>query len=381
MAEAETESESPNSGMFTASGVPGAVVNLEPECRTRASELLEGLEVLMTRLANDERLYGAATQLKTQLVDEFYTNGTPANNLSHAFSLHGPNESQLPVEVFQEQAAQQVNAAAFQNRTRLKVGRTLATVRELQNAYPERAELQELAGLLDDLDLDGTATEMLQNVQGLTNTGVFERYLQAKAQFLSDWEQHQESSHAQSDPAPFTPEDLMATMQALHFQERRLVNHPEVIRYKDYHYFRRFNLACDRTVSSLHTEFWGDDAMRQHFIDFVQRIRDGFPNPTPFFVFRFKDSFTYLLLGSPDDRLLASLAEQSEHVPVHAKLLLRQSNHAYRELFAELEEAPSAFHNCLKEATRPFVNQLNTQLGLELPEEFTQFFNVEAAAE
>ena len=381
MAEAETESESPNSGMFTASGVPGAVVNLEPERRTRARELLEGLEALMTRLEADERLHDAATLLKTQLVDEFYANGIPANNLSHAFSLRGPNKSQLPVEVFQEQDAQPVDAAAFQNRTRLKVRRTLATVRELQNAYPERTELLELAGLLDDLDLDGTAAEMLQNVQELTNTGVFERYLQAKAQFLSDWEQLQESSHAQSDPAPFTPEDLIATMQALHFQERRLVNHPEVIRYKDYHYFRRFNLACDRTVSSLHMEFWGNDSMCEHFIDFVQRIRDAFPNPTPFFVFRFKDSFTYLLLGSPDDGLLASLAKQSEQAPVHAKLLLRQSNHNYRELFAELEEDPSAFHNCLKEAIRPFVNQLNTQLGLELPEEFTQFFKVEAAAE
>lgn len=381
MAEAETESESPKSGMFISSETPGAVLNLEPERRTRASELLEDLEALMTRMQSDERLHDAMTQLKSQLVDQFYANTTPPKNLANALSLRGPNDSQLPVEVFQEQTAQRLDTEGFQHRTRLKARRTLATIRELQNAYPDRTELQELAGMLDDLDLDGSATEMLQSVQELTQTGVFKLYLQAKTQFLTDWEELQESSHAQSDPAPFTPEHLIATMQALHFQERRLVNHPEVIRYKDCRYFRRFNLECDRTVSSLHTEFWGDDPMREHFIDFVQRIRDDFLDPTPFFVFRFKDSFTYLLLGSPDDGLLASLATQSEQAPVHAKLLLRQANHVYRELFAEPEDDPSAYHNCLKETMRPFVNQLDTQLGLELPEEFTQFFKVEADEE
>ena len=79
--------------------------------------------------------------------------------------------------------------------------------------------------------------------------------------------------------------------------------------------------------------------------------------------------------------VLASLATQSEQAPVHAKLLLRQANHVYRELFAEPEDDPSAYHNCLKETMRPFVNQLDTQLGLELPEEFTQFFKVEADEE
>ena len=378
MPETESESESTQTGLFSASGTPGVAVNLETERRSHASELLAGLEELMTRLQSDERLHAAATQLKTQLVDEFYTNGTPSPTLSKAFSLRGPNASQLPVEVFQEQAAQKVNASEFQKRTRLKVRRTLATVRELQSAYPDRKELQELSSLLDDLDLDGSAAEMLQNVQELTKTGVFEQYLQAKQQFLSDWEQLQDTEHAESDPTPFTQEDLMATMHALHFQERRLVNHPEVIRYKDYRYFRRFNLACDPTVSSLHTDFWGSDELREQFIDFVQRVRDNFLNPTPFFVFRFKDSFSYLLLGSPDEGLLTSLAEQAEQAPVHAKILLRQSNYVFRELSAESQEDPSAFHNCFKEALRPFVDQFNVQLGLELPESFTQFFKVAA---
>ena len=69
---------------------------------------------------------------------------------------------------------------------------------------------------------------------------------------------------------------------------------PEVLRYKNYQFFRSFNATTHSQLNSITLGFWKDEKMRDYFLRFMTATRSAFAEHAPFFVFRFENSFTYL---------------------------------------------------------------------------------------
>lgn len=350
----------------------GLFLDMDGETRQQARQALTGFTTLRNNFLQMGNLSRVLELLQGVLIEQLYSLRQIPDSLTRALALKGANQSELPCEVFQQFESQQCPPEVFLHRTRLKIRRTLRNLEELAKAFPDEPMLQEVGEMLREIPSDLDAVKLEQEVVALTQRPAFQHYLQAKDRFLTDWIRHQESEQGQIDPRALTEKELSGTLQALQAQQSKIEDKPEVLRYKNYQFFRSFNTTTQPQLSSVTLEFWKDEKMRDFFLRFMTATRSAFAEHAPFFVFRFENSFTYLLCGFPDDQLLEALERNQELVPVHAKILMRQANQSYRELRCEVTN--ETYHACLKAAMYPFVQHLNRRVKMELPAEFINFF-------
>ena len=352
----------------------GLYLDMDNDMRQLAQKTLLGFSPLRSSFLQIGRLNRVLELLQGILVEKLYSLRQVPDNLTQALTLKGANQSEIPCETFQDFEKQSCNPEVFLHRTRLKIRRTLRNLQELTKAFPDEPMLQEVEQMLRALPADLDAVKLEQETVALTQKPSFQHYLQAKERFLVDWVKAQEAEQGQIDTRPLSDSELGGTLKALQGQMSKIEEKPEVLRYKNYQFFRSFNATTHSQLNSITLDFWKDEKMRDYFLRFMTATRSAFAEHAPFFVFRFENSFTYLLCGFPDDQLLNALERNQEMVPVHAKILMRQANQSYRELRSE--DDPESYHTCLKAAMYPFVHHLNRRVRMELPDEFLNFFRV-----
>lgn len=354
----------------------GIHLDIADELRSQVHQTLGGVSGIRETMMGVNRLQPMFRIIQARIIDQLYGQTTPPDEFYSSTTLQGENGSELRCEVFQPWEPLRVSRDVFEKRTRLKIQRTLLNLRELEKAYPDNYDLSELMDKLSNLNLDSSAGVLRQKIMAVTRTTPFHSYLSMKQQFVDDWVTESSEAHADANYSPLDEAALSATMKALQQQKPLIEKKPEVLRYKDQNFFRYFNVPTHGVMNSLSTDFWKTEDNRDCFLQFMMTIRSSFPDVTPFFVFRFENSFTYLLCGFSDESLLKALEENRDVVPVHAKIIMRQANHSYRELTSEQMMNSTLYYNCLKEAMRPFVNHLNQHLQMGLPNYFLRFFEV-----
>lgn len=352
----------------------GLYLDMDTEVRSQAYRVLNGFTTLRSNFMQMGTLRRVVELLQGLLVEQFYSLRQIPDNLTKALALRGANDSELPCEAFQVWEKQSCDADLFLHRTRLKVKRTRRNLQELIKAFPDDPMLQEIEQALGRLSLDVPASQLERDVVAITQQPAFQNYLQAKERFLSEWIRKQEEEQSKMDTRALSGSELQGTLKALQAQRDRIDEKPEVLRYKNYQFFRQFNAQAHDCLNSYSLDLWGDEKTRDTFLRFMTATRSAFSEHAPFFVFRFENSFTYLLCGFPDTHLLEALEQNQDTVPVHAKIIMRQANQTYRELHSASEANRAAYHQCLREAMYPFVTHLNQRVKMELPSDFIHFF-------
>jgi len=356
----------------------GVELDIDQESRDEIQQSLAGFSSIRDTILTQqgEKLGGVFRLLQSRMISRIYSAEGHLNTLDAAMSLEGPNNSELSCESLQTWEPQSCDGASFQRRTYLKIGRTLENIKELRKAYPQEFVLKELENSLSDINPDLKARVLDQEVRHISESEEFATYLRLKNKFMDEWIKVQAESHAVLDKQAFAEEELSATMQALMHQKALIAKSPEVIRYTNYEIFHPFNAQAHSEITSLSLDFWKTEFNRESFLKLISEARKAFEVPAPFFILRFEHSFTYFLCGFPDEHLLKSLEENNDTTPVHGKIIMRQSNQTYRELTSHESMNRTLYHNCLKEALKPYVHQLNKALRINFPKKFLDFFVV-----
>ena len=354
----------------------GLLLDLDSEVRTQAHWVLNGLSALQSNLLQIDKLKEVFQILQMKVVDQLFSLQQIPQTLTKALTLHGPNQSHLPCETFQQFEPKLCSSDLFRQRTQLKIKRTLENITQFLKAYPDEEPLRELESSLRYFKLDDSAQALDQTIRQLTQLPEFLRYLELKDQFLEDWKELQTKEQGTINTRLFSTPELSQIMKVLQNQKGKIEKKPEVLRYKKPQFFRSFNRVTHGEVNSISMGFWKIEKNRDQFLRFITATRKAFSEQAPFSVFRFENSFTYLLCGFPDEQLLGSLEQNQDMVPVHAKILLRQSNQSYRELTAEDGHDLTLYYNCLKEAMYPFILYLNQRVQMNLSDDFINFFRI-----
>lgn len=310
--------------------------------------------------------------IQTRLIDGSYQDTIP--QINQDFILEGPHQSRLSLDVFLPGKSKPTQQDEFQYRVWLKLQRTLLNLESLIQAYPEALGLNELKNQLEMIDCNTPAERLHRELMHLIKTPGFRQYLLMKESFLTDWVGQESREHAQMDFTPLKTSDLQNIIKALLAQNQSRSGTDPVLRYTEDRFFRYFNGQRHPLVCSGSHGFWGTPEIEQGFHDLIGGIQRCYGAQVPFHVFRFKNSFTYFLCGFADSDVQEAHLSQQDVVPVHAKILMRQMDRSYRELVADDSSDHYLYLQSLKRAMRPFIDDLNHRLDLNLPEAFLHFF-------
>lgn len=354
----------------------GLALEVDQQFRFQAKGVLSRLAMVKEEVEDSVSFLPIFQMVRAKVIDQAYNRQSPAVDVEALLKLNGRNNSELNYEVFRPSIAKRCTPHTFEARTRLKIGRTILNLKELRKAYGS-SQLQELEEQLHNyLQSGGNPFVLRQKLVVLSRSSNFSTYLQLKQEFLEEWTQSQASFQGKFDPAPLADAALSDTMKAL-FQQKPIIHQKsQVLRFTDYQFFRQFNASTHNAIESNHLDFWKTEENRNHFVQMIQTIRNKYPVEAPFNIFRFENSFTYLLCGFSDDSTAEAILHDQTTAPVHAKILMRQSNKAYRELHSHDMGNRTLYFNCLKEAMLPFVEELNKRLQMDLPESFVDFFRI-----
>lgn len=354
----------------------GVELDIFDEFRDHAKDTLLRLQTVSSDTIEDDGFRSVFQSVRSHVIDQAYRGDRGNVDMEALLKISGPNETHLDFEVFRPGSSQSCSVEDFEVRTRLRIKRTLLNLRELRRAFGSY-QLQELEEQLNNyLEMGMKPGVLRQKLLHLSRGNNFSIYLQLKKDFLEQWNAGQKQAQGQQEATPLADSDLSDTMKAL-FQQKSLISKkPQVLRFTDYSFFRNFNASLHHAVHSNGLEFWKTEANRNDFHQLILAIRNKYQVEAPFHVFRFENSFTYLICGFADEGVAQSLAEDKPTAPVHAKIIMRQSNKVYRELLAADMGDQTLYFNCLKEAMLPFVEQLNDRLQINLSPSFIDFFKV-----
>lgn len=314
--------------------------------------------------------------LREQVIDRIWgMSDSDLESDKSLMSLFGQNNSKLYCEVFVPADVLVCEEDVFIRRTKFKVKRTILNLKELQKAYPDDYQLPDLEEKLENLDLSSSAGVLRQKIIALMRTTPYHTYLQLKQKYIEDWLKNREKKVGKCIFTPMEDHEFQETMSILAEHNKSLTEDSDVIRYKDHQFFRPFNMFSHKEVQSDSLDFWKTEANRNSFQEFVQLLWEKFAPPLPFYVFRFESSFVYFLCGIADDSLTGSIISKSKTAPIHAKIIMRQTNQAYRELNSE-NNFSELYYDCLKTAMSPFIEKLNERLEFGLSKKFLSFFKV-----
>ncbi|MBF0237420.1 MAG: hypothetical protein HQM12_06920 [SAR324 cluster bacterium] len=355
-------------------GEIGIHLDIAQDLRTQAQLQAREFKSLKQFKPENSNVSTALRILQANLVNRLYRG--VQQDLQKMNILEGPNHSQMAYEVFQDYPALVCDDDSFCRRSSLKIQRTLLNIGQLRQAYPVTAELSELEAVLQKVDQDADARVLRKTLLQLGRSVSFASYLKMKQQFVEEWVDTQKKQHCNADFNPLNDDELSGMMKALIQQKKQLVANHEVMRYKDQQFFRYFNSVSHDVLNTQSIQFWKTEENRESFLRFIMAIRSSFQETTPFFVFRFENSFTYLLCGFSDEDILSALEGNRDVVMPHAKIILRQSNQVYRELTVKDSGNQTLYFNCLKEAMKLFVLQLNHHLQIDLPPAFLRLFEI-----
>lgn len=354
----------------------GLELDVDAEFRLEAKEVLERLGAIKKEVEHDKSFLPIVEMVQAQVIDQAYSRENIEVDFDSLLNLKGPNDTELNFEVFRSGVSQECNADLFETRTRLRIQRTLLNLRELRQAFGSY-QLQDLEEQLNNyLEWDKSLKLLRHKLVTITRSNNFTTYLQFKQNYLDQWKESRETVQGKQDSAPLVESDLSSTMKALLQQKSIISEKPQVLRYTDYQFFRRFNSSPHQEIQSNRLDFWKTEENRDHFHQLITAIRNKFQVDAPFHVFRFENSFTYLLCGFSDENVVQAITDNQNVVPVYAKIVMRQSNKVYRELRSQDTGNRTLYFNCLKEAMLPFVEQLNKRLEINLPSSFIDFFRV-----
>ncbi len=342
---------------------------------SQAKDILNRLEIVQAELKNSDSFLSLFQMVRAKVIDHAFNGQDPNLDVESLIKLSGPNESELGYEIFRPGVVQECTPTHFEKRTHLKIARTLLNLKELRKAYGNY-QLQELEDQLTSYLELSSAFILRERLVSLSKSAHFQAYLQLKKEFLDEWKESQEALQGKCDAAPLVAVDLSGTMKALTQQRSLISQKPQVLRFTDYQFFRQFNTTMHQQVHSNSLDFWKTEKNRNDFHQMFAVIREKFPVDAPFQIFRFEHSFTYILCGFPDEGVSQAILQDQAHAPVHAKIIMRQSNKAYRELYSQDTGNRTLYFNCLKEAMLPFVEELNQRLQMNLPADFINFFKV-----
>ncbi len=367
--------DAPNFASPTANEA-GLVLDISHDFRENIRPILFQLDSVRQELEEDDKFYLIFYLIRAQVIDQAYNHEVSAVDFDSLLKLKGPNGSELHWDVFRPQSPLSCSPHTFEQRQKLKIRRTLLNLQQLYKAY-ENYQLQELQQQLEAyLDIQTSAGILRQKLLALSRTSSFSTYLELKNGFLKKWTDDQEPPQRKSNVNPLQEFELSETMRALLQQKPKLSTTPQILRYTDYRFFRRFNATPHPEINSSSIDFWRTEVNQNQFLKFVRNVRERYPVNGPFHVFRFEGSFTYLLCGFADDSIVGAIAQDSEFSPVYAKIIMRQSNGHFRELQSEEGQDKTLYYNCLKEAMLPFIEHLNRRLRIELTPEFIDFFRI-----
>ncbi|MGK5093632.1 hypothetical protein WDW89_16680 [Deltaproteobacteria bacterium TL4] len=349
-------------------------VDIAKAARGEALSVAKELRSLQQRIVHADVLKPVLKILQTRFVDRLFRN-QPVD-AQKAVLLQGENKSQLHCEVFNPGTVQSCRERAFIKRTNLRIQRTLLNLKELRKAYPDNLDLEELGKRVSKIPANLPAMALRREVLKITLSHLFSTYLHLKERFVKDWVEKQNVNHGQANYLPLGDTELNESMRALQEQKPQIEGNPEVLKYKDQEFFRFFNAEPHKELNSDSLDFWKTDGNRDAFIQFVQTIRSAYPENRPCTIFRFDNSFTYLLCGFSDQCITDALKKGEATTSLHAKILMRKTNQTYKELTSYSASNKTLYHNCLKEALFPFVHHLNRHLQINLPESFLKFFQI-----
>lgn len=355
--------------------VAGLAMEVHEHFCTQAKEVLRRLALMKKEVERTQSFLPLFYQVRGRVIGQAYRRDASEVEVGGLLKLAGANESRLDYEVFCSAPAKKCPPQEFEARTRLKIQRTLLNLKELHKAYGQ-ADLQELEAQLQTDLQESNPLRLRQKLVALARSANFSTYLSLKQDFLDQWMGSNASQEGKFESIPLVNKALSETMKALLRQKSDIKKKPQVLRFTDHQFFQQFNATTHDAFQSRDLEFWQTEENRQAFLKMIQTIRQRYPVEAPFHIFRFADSFTYLLCGFSDDSTSDAILRECTTVPVHAKILMRQSNKSYRELLSHDTENRTLYFKCLKEAMRPFVEELNKGLKMDLPESFIQFFRV-----
>ena len=354
----------------------GLALEVDPQFCNQAKGIFHRLDKVKHGIGNAQSFLPLLYRVRAQLIEQAYRGDGAGMDMAMGLKLAGPNKSKLDYEIFQPHKVKKYDPQAFEARTRLKIQRTILNLKELQKAYRTKA-LQELQEQLQThLQASTNPLTLRQKLLSLARSSNFSTYLSLKKEFLDKWTGEQASFEGKFESTPLVNQALADTMKALLRQKSNLKQKSQVLRFTDYQFFQPFNATNHDAICSNDLEFWQTPENQQAFVQMVQTIRKHYPVQAPFHIFRFAESFTYLLCGFSDDCTTDAILQGHDTAPVHAKILMRQSDKSYRELLSYDTENRTLYFNCLKEALLPFVEALNTGLQMNLPESFIKFFRI-----
>ncbi|MBF0289681.1 MAG: hypothetical protein HQM14_17855 [SAR324 cluster bacterium] len=354
----------------------GLQLDVDQDFRLEAKEVLARLGTITKEVEHDRSFLPIVQMVQAQVIDQAYNQQSIDVDVQSLLNLKGPNDTELNFEVFRSAVSQQCTPEVFESRTRLKIHRTLLNLRELRKAFGGY-QLQDLEEQLNNfLEWDKSLKLLKHKLVTVTRSNNFTTYLEFKQNYLDQWKESKETVEGKQDSAPLAETDLSSTMKALLQQKSMISDKPQVLRYTDYQFFRRFNATPHQQIQSNGLDFWKTEENRDCFHQLVTAIRNKFQVDAPFHVFRFENSFTYLLCGFSDEHVVQAITRDQNTAPVYAKIVMRQSNKVYRELQSVDTGNRTLYFNCLKEAMLPFVEQLNQRLQIDLPTSFIDFFRV-----
>ncbi|MBF0278132.1 MAG: hypothetical protein HQM13_10090 [SAR324 cluster bacterium] len=353
----------------------GLSLNVNQQFRTQARDVLNRLEIVRGELNSSDSFLPLFQSVRAKVIDHAFNGKDPDLDVDSLIKLTGPNKSELDFEIFRPSQIQKCTPMHFEKRTHLKIGRTILNLKELRKAYGG-FQLQELEDQLQSYLELSSAFVLRQRLISLSKSSNFQAYLQLKKEFLEEWTESQQALQGKFNATPLVDMDLSDTMKALSQQKPMIVQKPQVLRFTDYQFFRQFNTTTHQHVHSNSLDFWKTEKNRDYFHQMITSIRQKFPVDAPFHIFRFENSFTYFLCGFSDECVSEAILQDQEYAPVHAKIIMRQSNKSYRELQSQDAGNRTLYFNCLKEAMLPFVEELSQRLQMNLPTDFVGFFRV-----
>ena len=321
-------------------------------------------------------LQSAYHLLQSEMIQNGYDPSDHSIDSQENLLLAGENGSEFRWETLQNYAPKICSPELFARRTRLKIQRTKKNIAELLKQNPNHSELEELQEMLENLNLNVSADILHKQVVAISEMPMFTAYVEQKKSFLQWWVNDRREHQGKGVSNAFEQQELGDMIQVLSQQNSKIGLKSEVLRYKNHQYFQNFNLSTHDVLHSDSLEFWQTEKNLQSFLRFMLAIRMSFDSEAPFYVFRFENSFAYLLCGFSNESLVYAMEHNQPKATIHAKILLRQTNQAYRELRATPDTNLALYHNCLKEGMLPFVQQLNRRLQIGLEDSFLNFFQV-----
>lgn len=345
--------------------------------RGQLQPTIDSLKLLEHEFSSSPQLFEIWLSLRAQLVNQIVGGFHMLQEDQEEFlKLEGPHGSRLPVQVFQPSTAHKLDEETFVSRSHLRIKRTLLNLQQLMQAFPEREELKELEPHLQLLCDSSDSSSLNDSLQTLTASSEFETYLMCKEQFLDRWLQQQNGHAHKFNPEMFTHSELKTLFPLLNEHKKQWGEDADILHYTQLSFFRRFNGQVNPIINTSSLEFWKYNRVLQEFKSFVEQIWRMFATDEPMVIFRFEQSFTYLLLGYHDGMVLDHLLDGAGNVPIYLALVLRRADGTYRQIQSSDKKAQKLAEDCLKTALLPYFKQLNEKLKLNLSQHFMDFFKV-----